>query len=617
MKKYFSLLLATSLLTSCAVFKTDNDNDGVKNKADDCKEVPGPLENNGCPWPNTDGDEVLDKDDSCPQVPGPVENNGCPWPDTDGDGILDKDDACPTVPGLPAYNGCPKPQSVYAEEAVAVGYSRAPIYGTNAGVQVGNQNADPKYYDNEEYAATMENIFKRTEAEPLSTFSIDVDNASYTNIRRVIIEGQVINKDMVRIEEMINYFTYDYEAPAKQPFAINTEIGKSPWNPQHQLLKIGLKAKEIARESLPSSNFIFLLDTSGSMNQPNKLPLLKSAFKIILDKLGPKDRIGIVAYAGRAGVVLPSTSAAEKSRIIEAIDRLEAGGSTAGGQGIELAYKLASENFIKGGNNRVILATDGDFNVGISSEADLEKLIENKRADGVFLTCLGFGMGNYKDTTLETLANKGNGNYAYVDNFQEANKFLGKEFVGSMFTLAKDVKIQVEFNPAMVEAYRLIGYENRMLNNEDFVDDKVDAGELGVGHTVTALYEIIPVGVASAFLPKKQKLKYSSPKGVKGGTNEIAHLKFRYKKPDGKTSSEITKSVQNVEPKNASADFKFTTAVAWFGLITRESDLITRKNLDDVQKLAVAGKGKDADGYRAEFIKMVEQYRSFLKQNSK
>lgn len=625
MKKVYYLIAGISLIFACKPqetkdpnvpllkkneLKKDFDQDGVLNSEDHCINISGPAENNGCPWPDTDGDSVLDKDDACIDVAGPAQNKGCPWPDTDGDGILDKDDACPTVPGLPNYQGCPKPTMAYADEAT--GYS---VYQQKFTDNVKGSKIVISQND-EEYGKLIENRFELTQNQSISTFSIDVDNASYSNIRRMINYQMPVEKDMVRIEEMINYFHYDYPQPKNaDPFSINSEYSDAPWNPKHKLLKIGLKGKEIEIKSLAPSNFVFLLDTSGSMSEENKLPLLKSSLRILLDKLNPTDKVGIVAYAGSAGVVLKPTSVKEKSKILEALENLDAGGSTAGGAGIELAYKLAQENFIKKGNNRVILATDGDFNVGVSSESALEKLIEEKRKSGVFLTCLGYGMGNYKDNKLETLANKGNGNYAYIDNIQEANKFLGREFVGNMYTIAKDVKVQIEFNPKFVKSYRLIGYENRMLNNSDFTDDKIDAGELGFGHTVTALYEIIPTGVDSKFLLKKQKLKYSTQSANGTFGTELATVKFRYKKTAGSKSVEMKQIINDKSSTftSASQDYRFATAVAWFGLILRDSKNITNKKLDDVIALAKASKGKDADGYRAEFLQLVGKYKTSKK----
>ncbi|MCY0969299.1 vWA domain-containing protein [Chryseobacterium wangxinyae] len=468
----------------------------------------------------------------------------------------------------------------------------------------------------EEYDAFVENPFELTKNQSVSTFSIDVDNAAYSNIRRMINNGEIVNKNAVRIEEMINYFKYNYPQPQNnQPFSINTEYSASPWNPKHKLLKIGLQGKKIPMDQLPSSNFVFLIDVSGSMDAANKLPLLKSSFKVLLDQLRPQDKVGIVVYAGSAGMVLPPTSAKEKDKILNALENLQAGGSTAGGAGIELAYKLAQENFIKDGNNRVIIATDGDFNVGTSSTGDLGTLIEEKRKSGVFLTCLGFGMGNFKDNRMETLADKGNGNYTYIDNMQEANKFLGKEFAGSMYAIAKDVKIQIEFNPKFVKSYRLIGYENRKLKNEDFTNDKIDAGELGSGHTVTALYEVIPNDVNSEFLPKETNLKYTKNTSEDNFGDELATVKFRYKKPDGDASSQIVQVVKSSHESisSASDDFKFATSVAWFGLVLRDSNLIKIKDLNKVEELAKKGKGKDEEGYRSEFVRLVETYFSSLK----
>lgn len=472
-------------------------------------------------------------------------------------------------------------------------------------------NSIPSIEPNQEdYELFVENQFTSPKSEPLSTFSIDVDNASYTNVRRFINQGQTVPKDAVRVEEMVNFFKYNYEKPTgNHPFAIATEYGECPWNEKHKLVKIGLQGKEIPTDELPNSNFVFLIDVSGSMNSQNKLPLLKESMKVLVNQLRKKDKVAIVVYAGAAGMVLTPTSGDEKETIIKALDNLSAGGSTAGGAGIELAYKIATENFIKGGNNRVILATDGDFNVGASSNKDMETLIEEKRKSGVFLTCLGYGMGNYKDSKMETLANKGNGNYAYIDNIQEANRFLGKEFKGSMFAIAKDVKIQIEFNPKHVQSYRLIGYENRKLRPEDFKNDAIDAGELGSGHTVTALYEIIPTGVESAFNQDIADLKYSEIKiAPKDYSDELATIKFRYKKPDGEKSIEMVETIKNnvLSLTKTSDDFKFSAAVAWFGLKLRDSKLVTNKTSKDIKALALQGKSKDEDGYRSEFIRLVE-----------
>ena len=509
------------------------------------------------------------------------------------------------------------------DEVVITGFDKKILSGRTQGIKVENSMpssnsqllfrganstipANPQPVQNREsYKEIEENTFKMVNASPLSTFSIDVDKASYSNVRRMINNGQEIPKDAVKIEEFINYFDYDYPQPTgKDPFSINTEVAKSPWNKDTQLVKIGLQGKEVPLGDIPPSNLVFLIDVSGSMNSTNKLPLLKSAFKVLVNQLRDEDKISIVTYAGAAGLALEPTS--DKNKIIEALDKLNAGGSTAGGQGIQLAYKIAEENFIKNGNNRVILATDGDFNVGASSDQAMEDLILEKRKSGVFLTCLGFGTGNYQDSKMETLADKGNGNHAYIDTMQEAQRVLGTEFGGTLYTIAKDVKIQVEFNPAKVQAYRLIGYENRLLNAEDFNDDKKDAGELGSGHTVTALYEIIPVGVKSEWLKDVDDLKYSDKK-IKGNADELLTVKFRYKKPDGDKSKLITKVVkdENTPLEKASADFKFSAALAMFGMHLRASEYAKNISKEKIVQLAEAGKGKDKEGYRAEFVRLV------------
>lgn len=463
--------------------------------------------------------------------------------------------------------------------------------------------------NSESYENFTENPFENAQSNPVSTFSIDVDNAAYTNIRRFINNGQTVPKDAVRVEEMINFFKYDYAQPSsRHPFAIHTEYSDAPWNPNHKLLRIGLKGKEIPTDKLPKSNLVFLVDLSGSMSSQNKLPLLKSSLKVLLDELRPDDRVSIVYYANNVGVLLEPTKASEKQKIIEAIDKMNASGGTSGGGGIELAYEMAEKHFLKDGNNRIILATDGDFNIGKSSDKEMQELIEEKRKSGVFLTCLGFGMGNYKDSKLMTLSKKGNGNYAYIDNIQEANRFLGKEFKGSMFAIAKDVKIQIEFNPAHVQSYRLIGYEMRKLRNEDFTNDAIDAGELGSGHTVTALYEVIPNGVKSDFYSYENDLKYTKNTASGSFQNELATVKFRYKKPKEDKSIEMVHTVENKPTglKNASKDFKFASAVAWFGLKLRDSKLITNKESKDIVTLAREGIQNDDDGYKAEFIRLVE-----------
>jgi Ca-activated chloride channel family protein len=462
----------------------------------------------------------------------------------------------------------------------------------------------------EEYDGINENIFHGAQQNPLSTFSIDVDAASYSNMRRFINLGQRPPKDAVRIEEMVNYFDYDYPQPKNDdPFSINTEISVAPWNPKHKLVHIGLQGKNIAKENLPACNLVFLIDVSGSMSDENKLPLLKSSFKLLVAQLREQDRVAIVVYAGAAGLVLPSTSGADKKKIIESLDNLQAGGSTAGGAGIHLAYQVAKENFRQGGNNRVILATDGDFNVGESSNGGMERLIEQKRNDGIFLTTLGFGMGNYKDSKMEILADKGNGNYMYIDSILEAQKALVNEFGGTLFTIAKDVKLQIEFNPVKVQAYRLIGYENRMLKNEDFNNDKKDAGELGSGHSVTALYEVIPVGVESAFY-QIDPLKYQANKlaPTAKATEEIMTVKFRYKKPEGETSKLIVHPLQdqNIDLAKTSDNFRWSAAVAAFGMILRESEYVKGFSVEETAELAQAAKGADKEGYRSEFLNLLK-----------
>lgn len=482
-----------------------------------------------------------------------------------------------------------------------------------AAYSTGGHYNDGENYQNwntEEYATIHENIFLSPVNKPLSTFSIDVDAASYSNIRRFINNGQKPPIDAVRIEEMINYFNYTYQQPEDgEPFTVHSELSYAPWNPQHKLLHIGLKGIEIPKSDLPASNLVFLIDVSGSMSAFNKLPLLKSSFKLLVNELRPQDRVAIVVYAGAAGVVLSSTAGIEKARIIQSLDNLNAGGSTAGGAGIRLAYNIARENFIERGNNRVILATDGDFNIGESSNAAMERLIADEKESGIFLTVLGFGMGNYKDSKMEILADKGNGNYAYIDTMKEAQKVLQKEFGGTLFTIAKDVKIQIEFNPDKVQAYRLLGYENRILLDEDFNNDKKDSGDLGSGHTVTALYEIIPVGIKSSYLHSVDELKYQSKKSsVNQRSTELVTIKLRYKLPDEDQSSLITEVVHDGATawKNSSENFRWAAAVATFGMILRDSEYRGQATCNDVISWAESAKGPDVEGYRHEFIQMVE-----------
>jgi len=467
--------------------------------------------------------------------------------------------------------------------------------------------APAQNWNTENYATIHENGFRNVLANPLSTFSIDVDNASYSNMRRYINQGDLPPVDAVRIEEMINYFHYDYAQPTgEHPFSVTTELARCPWNANNYLLHVGLQGKSIDKSELPASNLVFLLDVSGSMGMPNKLPLLKRAFKMLVNELRPQDRVAIVVYAGAAGTVLESTSGDEKRTITESLEKLNAGGSTAGGEGLKLAYKIANKNFVEGGNNRIILATDGDFNVGVSSTSEMERLIEKERENDVFITVLGFGMGNIKDDKMETIADKGNGNYAYIDNIQEARKVFITEFGGTLFTIAKDVKFQLEFNPAQVKAYRLVGYENRLLNSEDFNDDTKDAGEMGAGHTVTALYEIVPVNSIDT-APSVDDLKYQEQKQVSGNiSKELLTIKLRYKQPDGNRSKLLELPVKNRLTKNSSDNFRFSAAVAEFGMLLRGSEFIGNTTVESILDLAKNAKGADEEGYRSEFIQLVK-----------
>jgi len=466
-------------------------------------------------------------------------------------------------------------------------------------------------FNTEGYAAVNENGYKSVKNNPLSTFSIDVDNASYSNIRRFINNGELPPADAVRIEEMINYFKYDYPEPlGEHPFSVYTELAVCPWNKMHQLLHAGLRGKSIDKSSLPPSNLVFLIDVSGSMNVPNKLPLLKSAFGLLVKELRPQDHVAIVVYAGAAGLVLESIPGNRKEAIMAAIDNLEAGGSTAGGAGLKLAYAEAEKNFMRGGNNRIILATDGDFNVGESSNGGMERLVEEKRELGVFITVLGFGMGNVKDDKMEIIADKGNGNYSYIDNLQEARKVLVREYGGTLFTIAKDVKFQIEFNPAKVESYRLIGYENRLLNDEDFNDDTKDAGEMGAGHNVTALYELIPAG-ADERIPSVDPLKYQVSRSKDNRENnfsgEYLTIKLRYKKPDGVTSILLEIPVRGYinEMEDTSENLRFAAAVSEFGMILRNSEFKGNATLEGASMLARSARGEDVDGYRSEMIRLI------------
>ena len=463
------------------------------------------------------------------------------------------------------------------------------------------------------YAHVKENGFFEAQKTPLSTFALDVDNASYSNVRRFLNEGQLPPRDAVRVEEMLNYFRYDYPAPAADspdPVRLSTELAACPWNPGHQLARIGVQARRIETAQLPPANLVFLVDVSGSMAEPDRLPLVQAGLRLLVRQLRPQDRVALVVYAGAAGLVLPPTPGSQPQVILDAIDRLEAGGSTAGGAGLRLAYATARQHFNQAGNNRVVLASDGDFNVGESSDAALEQLIVDQRESGVFLTVLGCGRGNLRDARMETLADKGNGNYAYLDNLDEANRVLVAQFGGTLFTVAQDVKLQIEFNPARVASYRLVGYENRLLEAEDFNNDRKDAGELGAGHTVTALYEIVPVGSAQ---PLVDKLKYqqspAAPVSIQQFiTNDVLTVKLRYKAPRGTTSQLLSQPLVGapVAIANASADFRFAAAVAQFGLLLRQSEQRGTATWVATEQLANGARGSDTDGYRAELVRLVQ-----------
>ena len=483
----------------------------------------------------------------------------------------------------------------------------------------------------ESYDRIVENPFVRVEDDPRSTFSIDVDTASYANVRRFLGQGTLPPRDAVRIEELINYFSYDYPQPrGDQPFSVSLEVAEAPWRTEHRLVRVGLKGREVQEEKRPSSNLVFLIDVSGSMRPSNKLPLLKKSMRMLVDRLSENDTVAMVVYAGASGLALPPTTGDQKSVILHALDNLHAGGSTNGGAGIELAYKCAIDSFIRGGINRVILATDGDFNVGISNQGDLVRLIENRRQSGVFLSVLGFGMGNLKDANLEKLADKGNGNYSYIDSEREAHKVLVEQMNSTLVTIAKDVKIQIEFNPSRVQAYRLIGYENRVLAHQDFNDDRKDAGEIGAGHTVTALYEVVPSGV-DMNVPGVDPLRYQTSAEMAGTEldrvekaphpNELMFVRLRYKKPAGESSRLIETPLVDRQGRFAEAtpDFKFAAAVASFGMLLRDSSNRGRASFDEVLNWALAGKGEDPHGYRQGFLKLVIQAQSlelpFLRQH--
>lgn len=466
-------------------------------------------------------------------------------------------------------------------------------------------------FNTEAYSRIVENAFLDVRQNPLSTFSIDVDTASYANVRRFLTQHALPPKDAVRIEELVNYFKYDYAPPADgAPFAVHAEIAGCPWAPKHRLLRVALKGREIDFNSRPASNLVFLIDVSGSMDEPNKLPLLKAALRLLIDRLSENDRIAMVVYAGSSGLVLPSTTGDRQAVIAGALEQLQAGGSTNGASGIQLAYETARQNFIRNGVNRVILCTDGDFNVGITDEGALTRLIETEAKSGVFLSVLGFGAGNLKDATMEKLADRGNGNYGYIDNLNEARKVLVEQAGGTLVTIAKDVKLQLEFNPSKVAAYRLVGYENRMLRNEDFNDDTKDAGEIGAGHTVTAFYELVPAGDEAPAAPV-DPLKYQKTvePAEAAASDEVLTLKLRYKEPDGAESKLLTSIVKDSGRSfaQAGADFQFAASVAAFGLVLRDSQFKGDLSLAAVLELAAASRGADEEGYRAEFIELVKQ----------
>ncbi len=472
-------------------------------------------------------------------------------------------------------------------------------------------------FNTEDYSYQRDNDFVAVATEPLSTFSIDVDTASYANVRRFLNEGQRPPRDAVRVEELVNYFPYRYAAPTGKdvPVAAHLEVAEAPWAPSHRLVRIGLKAREVTEAARPSANLVFLLDVSGSMEDANKLPLVKQSMQMLVNRLRPDDRVAIVTYAGASGLALPSTPVSRASEILGALDRLTSGGSTNGAMGIQLAYDIAKANFVAGGVNRVILCTDGDFNVGTTSEGELVRLIEEKAKGGTFLTVLGFGMGNYKDGTLEKLADKGNGNYGYVDSAAEARRLLVEQAGGTLVTVAKDVKVQVEFNPARVAAYRLVGYENRLLRKEDFANDKIDAGDMGSGHTVTALYEVVPVGEGDAATlsgPGVEPLKYQRPSGVAqtvAADSELLSVKVRYKEPAGQESRRLEFPLldRGATWALASEDFKFAASVAAFGMVLRESPHRGTATLAEVRRWAADGMAADVGGYRQEFLGLVDR----------
>jgi Ca-activated chloride channel homolog len=518
-----------------------------------------------------------------------------------------------------ALAGCPGPSTTNpagargpwgGTTAGSLGGATAPARGPVVSMPDGTSKTIDQEHNTEAYDRIYDNEFKAVAQDPLSTFSIDVDTASYANVRRFLSHGQLPPKDAVRIEEMVNYFPYNYAPPAgDKPFAVHVEVAGCPWHKEHRLVRVGLKGKEIDPRQRPPCNLVFLIDVSGSMQPENRLPLVKRSLKLLVEQLTERDRIALVVYAGTSGLVLPSTPCGDKAPVLAALDRLEAGGSTNGGAGIELAYRVAAQHFIPGGSNRVILATDGDFNVGVTDRGSLVRLVEEKAKTKVFLTVLGFGMGNLKDATMEQLADKGHGNYAYIDTLGEARKVLVEQASGTLVTIAKDVKVQVEFNPAKAAGYRLIGYENRVLAHQDFNDDKKDAGDIGAGHTVTALYEVVPAG-QPLDVPAVDPLKYRKPAEVKEGAadGELLTVKLRYKEPDGDQSEllQVPVTDSGASAERASADFRFAAAVAAFGMLLRDSPHKGSAGYAAVRELAGDARNFDPNAHRAEFLKLVE-----------
>ena len=569
-----------------------------------------------------DGDGFLDVVDRCADDPG-VEPDGCPIPDAEGDGILDPDDRCPTEAetrnGYQDEDGCPDrvPSQLAKFTGTIKGVHfgggrngtpvalRPPLARGPAGPQV---LAPSRAGNTEAYARAADNPFVRVADDPVATFAADVDTASYSNVRRFLNAGQLPPPDAVRIEELINYFDYDYPQPAAgETFAVVTEVGPCPWNPANRLVHIGVQTKAIAAAEVPARNLVFLIDVSGSMGEPNKLPLLQRALGRLVDDLRPRDRVAMVVYAGAAGVVLPPTTGDQRKTIRAALDRLSAGGSTAGGEGIRLAYALAEQNFARGAINRVILATDGDFNVGVSDVGSLTRLIEDKRKTGVALTVLGLGTDNLNDELMEGLADKGDGNYAYLDSLEEAHKVLVREASGTLVTVARDVKLQVEWNPARVASYRQIGYDNRQLHDRDFKDDSKDAGEVGAGHAVTALFEIAPRAAKTE--GDALELRYQGPRPVQDREGELFTLKLRSKTPAGAARPELARVVRDPGAQALSAtseDFRLSAAVAEFGLLLRAAPERAKASYEDALRLARGARGRDPHGDRAELVVHIE-----------